>query len=566
MPTIFHGLVTAYSGLQAMQQAIQTTSQNITNAETKGYSRQEAILTPNDPFTLPQSFFAGTGALQVGSGVVVAAMGRARDQFIDRSMRLETGVQGEAKANYEGLQRVEAAFNEIEGEGLTVQLTKFYDSWQELALHPDNLATRTAVAQTAKDVSSTFNAMVTSVRRAQKDTDEQMDLVVSQINRDLQSVAQLNKRITEAVDSGAQPNDLLDQRDVLLDGLASYGNFRFVPVGNSINVTLNGFYCVDKDSVAPLQSVYTPGTVKGSAPMQFGAPLALAPGEFKINGVSIVDVASPAVPINTQLDLLNLINAKTTQTGGVTARVNASGELELSCTGDGTQTISVDVNGNALSIGGMPNGLYQVTNAHDIRLNNGQTAVIDSGQLSGMIKTVQKDAPAFLAKLDQLANTIITRVNGLHSSGYNLEGQTGVPFFTGTQAKDMQVASNLVANVRMIAAAVNPNSTPGDGNRALDIAQLKNAPLMAGRTTEDYYNNLLSEVGFAVAQAADKSSNQDQIVKGIEDRRQQVQGVSLDEEFANLIRFQRAYQGASRMVTVMDEMMQQLLGMGLVGR
>jgi flagellar hook-associated protein 1 FlgK len=566
MPTIFHGLVTAYSGLQAMQAAIQTTSQNITNAETKGYSRQTAILAPNDPYTLPHAFFSGTGAMQMGSGVVVAAMGRARDQFIDRSMRLETGVKGEAQANYQGLQRVEAAFNEIEGDGLTVQLTKFYDSWQELALHPDNLATRTAVAQTAKDVSGQFNTLVNTIRRAQRDTDEQMDLVVGQINRDLQSVAQLNKRITESIDSGDQPNDLLDQRDLLLDGLAEYGNFRFVPVGNSINVTLNGFYCVDKDSVAPLQSVYTPGTVKGTAPMQFGAPLALAPGEFKINGVSIVDVATPSVPINTQLDLLNLINAKSAQTGGVTAKVNASGELELSCTGDGTQTISVDVNGNALRIGGMPNGLYQVTNAHEIRLSNGQTAQISSGQLSGMIKTVQQDAPSFLQRLDQLANTIITRVNGLHSSGYNLEGQTGVPFFTGTQAKDMQVAGNLIANVRMISAAVNPQSTPGDGNRALDIAALKNAPLMSGRTTEDYYNNLLSEVGFAVAQAGDKSDNQDQILKGIEDRRQEVQGVSLDEEFANLIRFQRAYQGASRMVSVMDEMMQQVLSMGLVGR
>jgi flagellar hook-associated protein 1 FlgK len=141
-----------------------------------------------------------------------------------------------------------------------------------------------------------------------------------------------------------------------------------------------------------------------------------------------------------------------------------------------------------------------------------------------------------------------------------------VPFFTGTQAKDMQVAGNLIANVRLIAAAVNPLSPPGDGNRALDIAALKNAPMMAGRTTEDYYNNLLSEVGFAVAQAADKTGNQEQILKGLEERRQETQGVSLDEEFANLIRFQRAYQGASRMVSVMDEMMDRILNMGVVGR
>jgi flagellar hook-associated protein 1 FlgK len=566
MPTIFHGLVTAYSGLQAMQQAIQTTSQNITNAETKGYSRQTAILTPNDPYTLPSSFFHGTGALQVGSGVVVAAMGRARDQFIDRAIRIETGVKGEASAHYDSLQRVEAAFNEIEGEALTVQLTKFYDSWQELALHPDNLATRTAVAQTAKDVTAQFNTLVSTIRRAQKDTDEQMDLVVSQINRDLNSVAQLNKRITEAIDSGDQPNDLLDQRDLILDGLSEMANVRFVSVGNSVNVTLNGFYLVDRDSVAPLQSVFTPGQVKGDAPIQFGGALQLVPGEFKINGISIVDVASPAVPITTERDLLNLINAKSLQTGGVTATVSSSGELVLACPGDGTQTISVEVNGNALQIGGMTNGLYQVTNVHDIRLSNGQTAQITSGQLSGMLKTIHDDAPAFLKRLDQLANTIITRVNGLHSSGYNLDKQTGVPFFTGTQAKDMQVAGNLIANVRLIAAAVNPESPPGDGNRALDIAALKNAPLMAGRTTEDYYNNLLSEVGFAVAQALDKVSNQEQIVKGMEERRQEVQGVSLDEEFANLIRFQRAYQGASRMVSVMDEMMDRILNMGVVGR
>ena len=152
-------------------------------------------------------------------------------------------------------------------------------------------------------------------------------------------------------------------------------------------------------------------------------------------------------------------------------------------------------------------------------------------------------------------------MNGLHASGYNLDQQTGSPFFIGTQARDMAVAPTIEANVRLIAAAVNPLSPPGDGNRALDIASLKNQPLMSGRTTEDFYNNLLSVVGYTVAQADDKTKNQDLVLKGLNETKQSVSGVSLDEEFANLIRFQRAYQGASKMITVFDDMLGKILDM-----
>ncbi|MBC7542207.1 MAG: flagellar hook-associated protein FlgK [Candidatus Sericytochromatia bacterium] len=558
MTTISHGIMTAYSGLQAMQQSIETTSNNIANSETKGYSRQTAVLAPNDAYTVPGMQFHGAQQGQIGAGVHVSMMQRARDQFVDKSIRLESGVQGEAQANAQGLQRVEAAFNEIEGDALTVVLQKFYDSWQELALHPDNLATRTAVVETAKDVSNQMNTLVNTIRRAQKDTDEQVDLTVAEVNRDLTQVAQLNKRITESVQSGDQPNDLLDQRDRIFDELATMGNFKFVPLNDGVvNVTLNGLYLVDRDAVSPLKSVFKAGGVAG---FQAVAPGALKAGDLIINGVSIVDSATP-VAVATPRDLVNLINAKMQATKGVSADLDTNGQLVLRSTGDGTQTISVGVTGVGLTVSGMKNDLYQVTNGHEVQFADGRTADLTTGQLKGLMKTVQVDTPAILKQVDQLANTLITRVNGLHASGYNLYKNTGSPFFTGTQAKDMAVSTTIQADVRLIAAAVNPLSPPGDGNRSLDIAALKNQPLMSGRTTEDFYNNLLSKVGFAVAQAQDKVKNQDQILNGLESRRQEVSGVSMDEEFANLIRFQRAYQGASRMVSVFNDMMGDLLNM-----
>lgn len=556
MTTIFHGLTTAYSGLQAFQRSIETTSHNIVNAETVGYSRQSALLTPNDAHTKPHAFFAEIDAGQVGSGVVVSAIQRARDQLADRAYRYEANRQGDARMQYHGLQQVEAAFNEIEGDSLTSLVHRFYDAWQELALHANNDSARTAVVEEAKGLAHQMARIVDTIRATQRDLDVQVETTVSEINKNLRLVALLNKGIIEATAGGLAPNDLLDQRDVLFDRLAQLGNFQFTPVANGVvNVTLNGAALVDGQHVSELTAQFKAGQANGSRPIAFGPSptVQLHAQDLVINGVSIVDYPS-AVDITSIRGLVDAINAKSLHTG-VQADFNSQDELVLRASGDGTQTISVQVSGNGAMVSGFNNGLYQVTNAREIRLADGRSAELRTGELAGLMRVIHQDAPEFLLGLDKLANALITQVNGLHMSGYNLQKQTGVPFFTGTQAKDIAVAANIQADVTLIATGTSPTSPPGDGNRALDIAALRNKPIVGGRSSEDFYNNLLTQVGYRVAQAKQKSANQELILKGVEERRQSVQGVSLDEEFANLIRFQRAYQGAARMVTTFDEML-----------
>ena len=162
---------------------------------------------------------------------------------------------------------------------------------------------------------------------------------------------------------------------------------------------------------------------------------------------------------------------------------------------------------------------------------------------------------------------MINAVNGEHRTGYGLNGATGLDFFAGSDASDIEVDPAILADANNIAAAAAPNA-PGDGSRALDIAQLANQPLTSqGATINGFYSTMVALVGMEVRQADAASRNQDVLLGHLRERRDALSGVSLDEEAIKLISAQRAYEAAARVITAMDEMLDQLIrGTGVVGR
>jgi len=181
-----------------------------------------------------------------------------------------------------------------------------------------------------------------------------------------------------------------------------------------------------------------------------------------------------------------------------------------------------------------------------------------AGELKGMLEIRDNTIPDYLAALDQLAATLVGEINSLHSTGYDLNNNTGINFFdpTHVSAGDISLNIDLENNVDMIAASQSDDPDAiGDNTNALAIAALKDSLLMSNGTTtvSEYYSALLGTIGVDSANATRLKENHSLLLNQIENQRQSVQGVSLDEEMTQMIKYQQAYDAAARIITTMDE-------------
>jgi len=208
------------------------------------------------------------------------------------------------------------------------------------------------------------------------------------------------------------------------------------------------------------------------------------------------------------------------------------------------------------------NGLLDVVWSDNLSL-----VQIEKGNLKGTLNARDNYIPHYMNELDSLAGALITEVNNLHNVGFALDGvTTGLDFFTGTGAADIAV-NPVFSDLTLIAAS--QGGEAGDGLNALDIAQLKDALIMSGNaaTFADFYKSTIATLGVESQEATRLVANEKLLVEQLTNRREAVSSVSLDEEVINMLKYQRGYEAASRMVNVMDEMLDRLInGTGHVGR
>ncbi len=232
--------------------------------------------------------------------------------------------------------------------------------------------------------------------------------------------------------------------------------------------------------------------------------------------------------------------------------------------------INVSVAGRFVVVSGEAHKLQaKIQNAGDngptiVFENGGQVAKISNGKIKGMLDVRDKNIPAYLDELDQLAVGFAEGVNELHSGGFNLDGTTGINFFDPgvSGAGNIRVDTAILNDANLIAAA-GVAGEPGNNAVALAISDLRNAPSMnQGQFTfGDFYGSLLSTVGAQTQEAEFLKSSYELTVEKLELTRESVSGVSLDEEMTNLIEAQQAFTAASRVVTTIDEMTNTILNM-----
>lgn len=237
--------------------------------------------------------------------------------------------------------------------------------------------------------------------------------------------------------------------------------------------------------------------------------------------------------------------------------------------------VVVSIGGHALVVGHSTFGLTTSPdpangNLAKVSWADGQTFSAGRGELAGLLDARDRAIPAQTAGLNAAAFALAGRVNTLHQAGYGTNNAIGLNFFntftTTDYALELKVSAN-VDTLANIAAAAAPNS-PGDGSMALAMTNVQRELLMNGGTAtlNQYYTAQVGALGLEIQRAADSADDRALVAKSLDDQRESVGGVSLDEEAANLVQSQRAYQAAARLMTTVDEMLDRVInGMGRVG-
>jgi flagellar hook-associated protein 1 FlgK len=197
--------------------------------------------------------------------------------------------------------------------------------------------------------------------------------------------------------------------------------------------------------------------------------------------------------------------------------------------------------------------------------NNYITGQFQGGKIGALIETRDKSISAVLDRLDQLAYAVSSSVNDIHQKGFTQDGRTGVNFFAPVDtvegaAARLSLSQDIHGSVGNIAVGLQPQA-PGDNRNALAIANLQNIHMMNGgnTTVDDFYNSIVSEIGVSSARNKEALGQQQSILTQLTKMRDQVSGVSIDEETTNLMQYQHAFDASARVIKVADEMMDTVL-------
>ncbi|WP_425806925.1 flagellar hook-associated protein FlgK [Desulfitobacterium sp. Sab5] len=510
MNSTFFGLELSRRALEAQQTALDITGHNIANSNTQGYTRQIANLKS----TAPDTIFGMGHNLSLGTGVVLDNITRARDNFVDTQYRWENSKQGYWLAREDSLNKIESLYNEPTSNSLHDDMDKFWTAWSDLAKDPENVGAKSVVVERALTLTDSFHNITQQIITMKKDITSNIKLEVQQINTVAEQIKNLNDQIKRAEVAGDNPNDLRDKRDLLVDDLSKLVNVKVVETRdtNFTDRQVNNYKIViGNDTTVPEQVLVNDSQYY----------------KLKIPDPTVLENPISTDPTTYQISFEN---------GTLLKFGDKQGQLQAN--------MSIAVAGETT----------------------------DGSYTKSYLDTLQ-------SQFDSLAQGIAAGVNYYHNTkaGYT----PGVDFFATSDSTATITAANIVVNSTLQSSPKDvvtgiSGEDIGKANVAKGIAafasgfdQYKTDSGSAsnpvdGESFGDYYGANVVTIGVDVQQAQRMREGQDVLVTHMSNQRESYSGVSLDEEMTNLVKFQKSYAAAARMVTMMDDMLNTIVnGMGI---
>jgi flagellar hook-associated protein 1 FlgK len=455
------GLITA--ALDADQQALNVTSNNVANASNQSYTREVPNWQESQPIYI--------NGIAYGTGVTVTGGISQRDRVLEQRLQQQQQLSASSSSLLNALTTVQSNFTPASSTSaagnIGTDITNFFDAYTELESSPTSNPLRQQVLSSAATLAGDISSAANSLNAQQSSLDQSATTIVTQVNAISASLAQMNQQI-QSISPHADAGPLEDERQSDLSQLSQLiGINQITTEQNGLSVTTTGGQLLASEGSS---FQITTGTVNGFTHFFVGA-----------------------TDITTEL---------------------ASG----------------------------------------------------GGQLGGLLTARDQSIPSTVSSLDQLAYGLATSANAVNNAGTDLVGDNGnagnvfnAPSQVAGSAQSLQV---VLTDPDKIAAAGLGAGT-GDNSNALAAANLATQAIIGGQTPSDFYSNLVSTLGATVSQTTTENTALAASVTQLQSQRNSLSAVDLNEEASNLEEFQRSYQAASQVFTILNSVMASALNLGV---
>ncbi len=617
MPSTFAGIEIGKRSLIGHSLGLNTIGHNLSNASVEGYSRQRIKMKATDPIYMPglnRELYPG----QLGQGMEVSRIERVRDMLLEGRIINETAGEGYWGAKDKYILLLEQIYNEPTEVSVRSLMDKFWESWQELSLNPTEVGARTAVLQRGQALIDAIHSRYFRFKETRDMIEGDIRAVVEEVNNLGRGIAALNEQIIKIEALGDNPNDLYDHRDLLAGRLAELVDISIgIQDPDEYVIYTGGRHLVQGRHYEELMPVPDP-TNDSYSRIIWGATgdvLELRGG--KLAGLIELRDIDARGEIQ-KLDLMtvafiDLVNEVHSRAYGLNGRTgidffveypfinNLAGNYDRNGDGvndssyifriNGTNTLDpkeqVGLRGTLILPGATEDVLvdyFPTDTVQDIifRINTSGAEVAArlnrEGQLTVTgVPSSETANPDFVIRRLEDTGQFLVGYSGMLQAG----GPAGAFDWGGPDA-----VLNLVVESRFAVApqahpagwievnpalAVDPLSVAsalqgggeafGDGSAALAIANLRTAPLMLGASGsfDEYFSTVVTDIGLRGEIAGMALETQSLVLKELRDMREALSGVNIDEELANLIKYQHGYSAAARFVTEIDRMLDTII-------
>ncbi|UCP01211.1 flagellar hook-associated protein FlgK [Borrelia hermsii] len=622
MDSTFSGIEIGKKSLFAHKDAMNTIGHNLTNTSKPGYSRQRVIMKTEMPIYAPQLNRANKAG-QLGQGMMVQSIERIRDDLLDIRIAEESHRLGYWNSKDKFISLLENIYNEPEDQSIRKRLNDFWDSWQDLSRQPQGLAERNITLERGQAFAEIVRSRFHSLNRIYTMANDEVKITIEEINNYLRNISDLNRQIAKAIAMKDQPNDLMDERDLIVDKLS-----------NLISISIEN----KRDPNEFL--IHTEGKhlIQGAIANEFILEAANGPTRTKWNILwnnrepANINTGKLGALINVRdNEIKNEINEIDNMAINITELVN-----EVHISGHGLDQKSgriffdqeykltdesgrYDSNGDGqfdsvhifkinstneifpeekLGFSGILR--FQAINKNDFieipylttdtvqdvinKINNSNSQVTARINAEGKleikaIKEEERDSAIFRIRYIEDSGLFLTTYTGiLNASGaegaYNYQDVNTTNQLINTASYSISPLKNPAAWLKVskeisedpskIASGIRTptNNMPiGNNETALRIASFVNSQIMIGKnvTLNDYFANTTSNIAIKGQIAEITKNSQEQILRSLTDLRLSISGVNKDEELANMIEFQQSFIAASKFITVSAELIDTII-------
>lgn len=535
------------SGLQTSQNALNTTAHNMSNADTVGYVRQQVLLGTRIYNTIKVDFEAVSNQ-QIGLGVEYSKTRQVRDYFLDKTYRQELGRQEFYTVSRDALEEIEFLLDEMNGETFQNSLDNLWISVQELTKDPSSAVTQGLLIERCSEFLERADSVYEGLKNYQSNLNQTVKNKVDTINDHAKKIKALNDQIRMIEVGGfEEANDLRDARNQLIDELAGMGNITYSEDNEgNICIQLEGEDLVKRDvvyeiglDVDPETGFYTPFWIHN------------APFTLDSDGKRVYNIENAKL-----FDMEQVISSDiNTDVGSLKSTLIARGDHVANHTDltdeNYTNSISQSVIMNVQAE--FDRLIHNVTTTMNKILAEAADAAYEAGDT-----TYLRDANGNPIQIFQKIAT----------AAYDADGNL-IPE-DENNINSLYTIDNLKINQKLMQQPTLLGFVREDGSVDFDtMTKMKQAFMAESNTLNPYvkkYSNFVDYYGDLISQVANSGSvyesiltNQQETVDSTFSAREQIIGVSSDEEMTNMVKFQNAYNASSRYINVIDEMLEHIL-------